>query len=229
MSRRTPPRAPLLRPRLNKDDLLADGFLDTFGERFKTYRDDASSKRLLAGIHPDARYGRMRVRDAVIFILTLSAAREWQGSPVRAGRYIRARHLSKFSKSPPWYMPDDVQQAQRQYRFRERNRIEALIALGFARSAGYPTHSLALWHCIEQAIRTDGLGDFPEVIRNKRDVAEFFELVRGRLNYLYTKHGKQSVQDEADRVFALLSRRLQKAALAGATLYFILHAKHREV
>lgn len=229
MSRRLRPRAPLVRPRLNKDDHLADGFLDTFGERLKAYRDGASSKRLLAGIRPDARYGRMRVRDAIILVLALAAAREWQGSPARAGRYTRARHLSKFSKSPPWYMPADVPQAQRQYRYRERNRIEALVALGFARSAGYPTHSLALWHCIEQAIRTDGLGEPPEVVRTERDVADFFELVRGRLNYLYTKHGKQAVQDEADKVFARLSRRLQKAALAGAALYFILHAGHREV
>lgn len=229
MSRRRPPRTPLLRPKLNKDDLLADSFLDTFGERFKTYRDDASGKRLLAGINPDAQYGMMRVRDAVVFILTLSATPEWQGSPTRVGRYLRARHLSKFSKSPPWYMPADVPQAQRQHRYRERNRIEALVALGFARKAGYPTHSLTLWHCIEQAIGTDGLGEPPDVIRSKQEVADFFELVRGRLNYLYTKHGKQAVQDQADKVFALLSRRLQKAALAGAALYLILHAKHREV
>jgi hypothetical protein len=229
MPRRAPTRPLFPRPRLNKDDLLADGFLYTFGERFKSYRDIVRSKRLLAGITPDARYGKMRVRDAIIFVLTLSAAREWQGSHLRAAHYIRARHLSKFNKSPTWYMPSDVPQTQRQYRFRERNRIEALVALGFARSSGYSTHSRALWRCIEAAIRTDGLGDAPKVIRNERDVDDFFELVRGRLNYLYAKLGRSAVEDEADKVFALLSRRLQKAAFTGAALYTILHAKHREV
>lgn len=223
LSRRLRPR-----PRLNKDDLLADSFLDAFGDRFRTYRDSANRERLLAGIRPDARYGKMRVRDALVFILALSAARDWQGSDVRKGHYKAARLLSKFNKSPPWYMPSDVPQAQRLHRERERNRIEALASLGFARSAGYPTHSLALWHCVEQAIQTDGLGVPPKVIRSKQDIADFFQLVRSRLNYLYAKLGKSTVEDEADKVFRLLSRRLQKAALSGAALYMVLHAKHRE-
>lgn len=229
MARRLQPLAPRVRPRLNKDDVLADGFLDTFSEHFRAYRDVPSRKRLLAGIAPDALFGKMTVRDAIIFILTLSAAREWQASDSRAARYLRARHLSKFNNDPPRYMPADVPQTQRLYRFRERNRIEALVALGFARSSGYPTHSRALWNCIETAIRTDGLGVAPKFIRTRQDVDDFFEHIRARLNYLYAKLGKQTAQEEADKVFGGLSIRLHRTMLGDIALYNMLHAKHREV
>lgn len=230
MLRRSNARASFIPRRLNNDDLLADGFLDAFGEHFKSYRNGKSRERLLSGIHSDARYGKMRVRDAIIFILTLSAAREWQGSHLRQAKYIRARHLSKFNRAPPAYMPPDVPQAQRQNRATERNRVEALVALGFARSSGYPTHSRALWRCIDGAIRTDGLGEpAKKVVRTDDYVDTYFEWVRSRLNYLYAKHGKASVEREADKVFARLSSKLQRTALVGATLYDVLHAKHREV
>lgn len=229
MARRLKPLASQVRPRLNKDDVLADGFLDTFSEHFRGYRDVARRKRLLAGIAPDALFGKMTVRDAIIFILTLSAAREWQASDARAARYLRARHLSKFNNDPPGYMPADVPKTQRLYRFRERNRIEALAALGFARRSGYSTHSRALWNCIETAIRTDGLGDAPKFVRTRQDIDDFFEHIRARLNYLYSNLGKQTVQEEADKVFGRLSSRLQRTMLGDAALYSMLHANHREV
>jgi len=229
MARRLKPLAPRVRPKLNKGDVLADGFLTTFSEHFRAHRDDTRRKRLLAGIAPDAQFGKMTVRGAIIFILTLSAARAWQASDSRAALYTRARNLSKFNNDPPAYMPSDVPQAQRLYRLRERNRIEALVALGFARDSGYATHSRALWNCIETAIRTNGLGDAPKFIRAKQDVDTLFEQIRARLNYLYTKLGKQVVQEEADQVFSLLHVQLRKTTLGGAELYGIYHAKHREV
>ena len=215
--------------RINRDDLLADTFLEIFSERFKTYTNSVSRERLLSGIQSEPKYGKLTVRAAVLFVVALAAAKDWQGDPIRAAKYLRARHLSKFLKAPPSYMPPDVSQAQRQNREKARYRIEAIVALGMARSAGYSTHSRVLWRCMEQALCTDGLGAHSQPTRDSEWIDTYFEWVRGRLNYLYRKHGKPQIYDEADKVFALLSRRLQRAALSQASLYFLLHAKHREV
>lgn len=229
MSLRPPIQRRPVQRRLNRDDVLADDLLAMFSERFKLYRSPTDRARILAGIEADRRYGKMTVRDALVFVLTLAAVREWQRSHMRIRKYNRARQLSKFANNPPWYYPEDVKETQRKNRKWERNRIEAFVALGFARRAGYGTHSRALWRTVERAILTDGLG----ASRTKEaptvdDVDDLFELIRGRLNYWSTTLSRATVEALADEMFSVLARRMHRASFGVGALYILLHAKHRE-
>lgn len=226
MSRRAQQLASPIQRRLNKSDRFPDGFLAAFHECFARYRKPAERTRLLSGISPDRKHGKMSVIDAVLFVCTLAATQLWEGSPSRELRYRFMRQRAPRAKLRPWF--SDEEKELHFTRQIEAKKVRALIALAFSQRAGYPTFSRALWRCIDGAIRSDGLGSPPNSIASEETLDAKYESIRNYLFRQYKMQGRATVETEAEAMFLYLHRFLRQRSLGHGRDYALLHASHRE-
>jgi hypothetical protein len=209
----------LPQPKLDQSGALPDEFRRLMRRMPVIYRDRESRNRLLAGVQAGENVGLDRT-DMLVLIWTLKCVNIWTNSKSgQAAEWKAARNLTKAARKR-----GDAREAKLLRQSTSlltaawAGTLAAYAALGFARKSGFNNHALALWRSFEPALLSEVYSmtsqrELRLALQFPRDAATnpvFAQSERIRQRLIYLRGEKRQniarVNEEADRIFALLSR-----------------------